>query len=284
MKYLEYQERRKQGTFDFPIAVYHVDDKHPRYQMVYHWHFECELIRIISGSFPLTINSQIYHLHAGDIVFIQDGMLHGGMPENCVYESLVFNMKLLLKDNHICKKQIEAIMNHELLIYQRLPGEDAFLRQITDTLFQAMYTKYAGYEFMVQGSLYLLIGFILEHKLYALRTREKEQLSHRLKQLKQVLGYIEEHYAEEITLETLASIAGMNPKYFCRFFRQITQRTPINYLNYYRIECAREQLLTTDTTITEVALNCGFNDISYFIKIFKKYMGITPKQYVLQKY
>lgn len=284
MKYLEYQERRKQGTFDFPIAVYHVDERHPRYQMVYHWHFECELLRIISGHFLLTINNQLYRLSAGDIIFIQDGMLHGGMPQDCVYESLVFDMKLLLKDNHICRQQVEAIMSHELLIYQKLPGDDLFLRQTTDTLFQAMYAKYAGYEFIVQGSLYLLIGFILEHKLYSLRTKEKEQVSYRLKQLKQVLRYIEEHYAEEITLETLASLAGMNPKYFCRFFRQITQRTPIDYLNYYRIECAREQLSTTDTTITEVALNCGFNDISYFIKIFKKYMGITPKQYVLQKY
>lgn len=284
MKYLEYQERRKQGTFDFPIAVYHVDERHPRYQVVYHWHFECELIRIIRGNFPLTVNNRLYHLHEGDIVFIQDGMLHGGMPDNCIYESLVFNMKLLLKDNHICKNQIEAIMNHELIIHQLLPGENTFLRQVTDTLFQAMYARYSGYEFMVQGSLYLLIGFILEHKLYSLRSKEKEQASYRLKQLKQVLRYIEDHYAEEITLETLASIAGMNPKYFCRFFRQITQRTPIDYVNYYRIECAREQLSTTDMTITDAALNCGFNDVGYFIKIFKKYMGVTPKQYVLQKY
>lgn len=284
MKYLEYQERRKQGTFDFPIAAYHVDQKHPRYQMTYHWHLECELIRIISGNFPLTINNQLYHLHTGDLIFIQDGMLHGGTPKDCIYESLVFDMKLLLKDNHICRKQIEAIINHEMLIYQLLPGDDAFLKQVTDTLFDAMGQKYSGYEFIVQGALYLLIGFILKNNLYSFRSEQEQQISYRLKQLKQVLRYIEDHYAEEITLENLAAIAGMNPKYFCRFFRQITQRTPINYLNYYRIECAREQLSTTDSTITEIALNCGFNDISYFIKIFKKYMGITPKQYMMQKY
>ena len=76
----------------------------------------------------------------------------------------------------------------------------------------------------------------------------------------------------------------MNPKYFCRFFRQITLRTPIDYLNYYRIECAREQLAATDASITEVALGCGFNDISYFTKTFKKYMGLTPRQYMKQTY
>ena len=62
----------------------------------------------------------------------------------------------------------------------------------------------------------------------------------------------------------------------------MTNKTPIEYLNYYRIESACEQLLTTDYSITEVALNSGFNDASYFIKIFKKHRGITPKQYIRQ--
>lgn len=280
MKYLDYQEHRKQGTFDFPIAFYHVEQTHPRYRMPYHWHPECEVIRILKGNFHLTINQQIYHLHTGSIVFIQDGMLHGGIPEDCVYECLVFDMKLLLKDNHICKKQVEAFMNHEMLIHQLLPENSTFLMQIVSDLFTSMFEKYYGYEFIVQGSLYLLIGFILQQKLYSFRSNHEQQLSYRLKQVKKVLRYIEQHYAEQITLEELASIAGMNPKYFCRFFRQIIQRTPINYLNYYRIECAKEQLASTDATITEIALNCGFNDTSYFIKAFKKYMGITPKQYM----
>lgn len=101
---------------------------------------------------------------------------------------------------------------------------------------------------------------------------------------KKVLSYIEDHYTEHITLEDLAKIAGMNPKYFCRFFREMSFRTPIDYVNYYRIERACEQLSTTNTTIIEVALNCGYNDISYFIKTFRKYKGITPKQYLKSEF
>lgn len=284
MKYLEYQEHRRQGTFDFPIAFYHVEKTHPRYLMTYHWHPECEIIRILSGSFDLTVNHKLYHLTAGDLVFIQDGMLHGGTPKDCVYECLVFDMKLLLRDNHICKKQVTDIINHDLLIHQILPGEDENLKKVTLDLFYAMKEKDSGYEFIVQGSLYLLIGSILQKNLYSLSSEHEQTISYRLKQLKQVLRYIEDHYQEEIALADLAAIAGMNPKYFCRFFRQITQKTPINYLNYYRIECAREQLSTTDATITEVAFNCGFHDISYFIKTFKKYKGMTPKQYMKQEY
>lgn len=284
MKYLDYQERRPQGTFDFPIAFYHVEQSHPRYDMPCHWHPECEIIRILKGTFVLTAGEHVYHLEAGDLVFLQDGTLHGGTPSDCVYECIVFDMRLLLKNNHICKRQIESIMNHDLLIEQLLPGEQPALKQVSSMLFNAMHEKYAGYEFMVQGALYQLFGLLLQNNLYTARPEQDSQIHYRLKQLKQVLRYIEEHYAEEITLEDLASLANMNPNYFCRFFRQITQRTPIDYVNYYRIECAGEQLSTTDATITEVALGCGFNDISYFIKTFRKYTGMTPRQYLKQKY
>jgi AraC-like DNA-binding protein len=60
----------------------------------------------------------------------------------------------------------------------------------------------------------------------------------------------------------------------------MTHRTPIDYLNYYRIERACFKLVSTNLSITEVAFECGFNDLSYFIKTFKKYKAITPKQYL----
>ena len=71
----------------------------------------------------------------------------------------------------------------------------------------------------------------------------------------------------------------MSPKYFCRFFRTITQQTPMDYVNYYRIERAARLLSSADWSVTAVGLECGFNDSSYFVKAFKKYKGITPKQY-----
>ena len=87
---------------------------------------------------------------------------------------------------------------------------------------------------------------------------------------------MESSYNKQITLEEMAGSVDMSPKYFCRFFHEMTHRTPIDYLNYYRIERACYQLMTTDQSITEVAYSSGFN----FIKTFKKYKGTTPKQYL----
>ena len=282
MKYLDYQEHRQQGTEDFPIAYYYVEESMPRYYMTYHWHPEYEIIRILDGIFQMTVNHTNYTLEQGDIIFIQDGMLHGGNPLNCVYECLVFDMTPLIRNNRICRNQVEQILNHKIYIHPQLPDDDSEITSTISTLFEAMQKHKTGYEFVVQGSLYQLLGMLLEKQLYSIRPKNELQVTDRLKHLKYVLRYIEGNYTEDIKLEDLASIAGMNPKYFCRFFKQITQKTPISYLNYYRIECAIEQLFTTDASITEVAFNCGFNDISYFIRTFKKHKGITPKQYIKQ--
>ena len=96
----------------------------------------------------------------------------------------------------------------------------------------------------------------------------------------QALEFMESSYNLPLTLEEISGSVNMSPKYFCRFFHEMTHRTPIDYLNYYRIERACYQLITTNLSITEIAYASGFNDLSYFIKTFKKYKGTTPKKYL----
>ena len=98
-------------------------------------------------------------------------------------------------------------------------------------------------------------------------------------QLKQVLEFIEKNYANPITLQELSASVSMSPKYFCRFFSEMTHQTPVDYLNRQRIEEACLQLAATDDSITEIAYRNGFNDLSYFIRTFKKYKGMTPGKY-----
>ena len=95
----------------------------------------------------------------------------------------------------------------------------------------------------------------------------------------QVLEFIEKNYANPITLQELSASVSMSPKYFCRFFSEMTHQTPVDYLNRQRIEEACLQLAATDDSITEIAYRNGFNDLSYFIRTFKKYKGMTPGKY-----
>ncbi len=283
MRYIDYKERRTQGTFNFPIAYYHQTKLSPRYYMTYHWHPEYEIMRILEGSFHLTLGNETKEYHAGDVIFVPDGILHGGNPENCGYDCVVFDLGMLMKDNHACYNTIYNIMNHKIKVNTLLSEKSDRIPEIAEALCLSLSEKKPGYEFMTQAYLYMLIGTIIEEKLYK-EILSDDLTSERLDSIKNVLGYISENYSSSITLDNLAKIAGMNPKYFCRYFRSMTERTPIDYLNYYRIECACEMLSTKNASIKEVAISCGFSDESYFIKTFHKYKGITPKQFTKQRF
>lgn len=281
MKYFDYQEKKQHGSFDFPIEFYNVTPKHPRYNMPYHWHTECEIIRILDGEFSLIINDENILAKKGDIIFIHDGVLHGGTPSNCTYQCIVFDIQTLSKQNNACTKLLSDLINHNKTIYTKISGYSDHIETHSNYLFDSASFKDIGYEFIAQGSLYNLLGYILKHELYTVNENKNiKRTNENLIHFKQVLSLIENNYSNLITLDDLSSACGMSSKYFCRFFFEMTNKTPIEYLNYYRIEVACEELVTTDYTITDIAFNCGFNDVSYFIKTFKKYKDITPKQYI----
>lgn len=283
MKYIDYREHKDQGTFNFPIAFYHEWPQSPRYFMPYHWHTQYEIIRIVSGTFHLTIDNNTVLYHAGDVIFISDGSLHGGTPNDCIYECIVFNLGLLLKDNHACSKAIRDILDHRMLIKTCLSAGSPNILPVVKNICDALSEKKTGYEFITQGYLYILFGIILKDNLYS-EVSDSSISVGRLNSIKNVLEFISENYSSNISLNDLARIAGMNPKYFCRYFRGVTERTPIDYLNYFRVECSCEMLSTRDISVQEAAISCGFNDESYFIKTFHKYKGVTPRQYLNKKF
>lgn len=285
MKYLEYREKRKHGTFDFPIAFYHIEPTHPRYMMTYHWHTEFEIIRILSGDFKLNIEGKSYNGRQGDVFFVRGGALHGGTPVDCRYECIVFDLRILMQDNHICTKQMMGILEHtiEVNVVLNRSWQNYDLNHVVEQLFSSMANRPLGYEFITQGALYQLFGMIVSEHLYK-EVSVKNASDRQLLSFKNVLNYIEEHFSDQISLTDLASEAGMSEKYLCRFFKEMTGRTPIDYVNYYRIESACEMLSTKECSIGDAALSCGYNDLSYFSNNFKKYKGISPRAYITNKF
>lgn len=279
MKYMDYQEQETQGSFHFPIAYYRKSRLSPRYHMQLHWHTHYEILRIVSGTFHLTLDDEFRILEAGDCVFIAGGILHGGIPYDCIYEYIVFDFQQLLRESLANTKTIHAILTQKITVFPYLTDYSPDILPLIANICNALSGRQEGYELAVQGYFYLLIGLLLEHHLYEERACDAMSSDH-LASLKNVLSYIADHYSEHITLNALARIASMNPKYFCRYFKSFTKRTPIDYLNYYRIECACELLSTRDISIKETAISCGFNDESYFIKTFQKYKGTTPKRFL----
>ncbi len=276
MKYQDYKESVARGTFDFPIAYYAVDSTHPRYEMILHWHPEYEIIHVREGELALDLDGTTFSLKAGDFALVTDGVCHSAHPEDCVYECLVLDLSGFVSQNRIDSRHVLSILRHQQTIQPVIPRDSAELMMVLERLFAAMRDLKEGGKLYVQGCLYQFLGLVIRDQLYdpaatGARRRRSQQTS-----LKNAITYIEENYANHITLDDLAKAAGMNRKYFCSFFHNITHRTPVEYLNSYRIEQACDLLLSTDKTVAEIAGECGFNDVSYFTKTFHRYMGITP--------
>lgn len=280
MKYIELIERRQHGSFDFPFAFYDITSAHSRYNMQLHWHKEFEILHVISGNFYLSLDNLHYTLSEGDTAVISGGSLHGGRPENCHYQCLVFDLEFFVKNHCFCADELRAVLLHEQTITPYFSSGDSFVMRCCEGLFSAIQTKASGWQLSFIGSMCSLLGYFLQQNCFINTSSFALKNKKKIKQFKTVLSFISEHYTEKLTLAQLAGSIPMNKNYFCHFFQELTGCTPMEYVNYYRIESACEQLAATDKSITEIAMDCGFSDTSYFIKIFRSYKAQTPRQYL----
>lgn len=282
MHYLDYAEKRVHGTDDFPVAFYHIDCTHPRYEMPFHWHRELEIIRVLKGTFTLYRNHSVQTVGPGDIALVNSGVLHGGSPSDCVYECIVFNPFPLLMHTDTCRQYVRFLTGRHVLLRPFFPAGSEPFCSAADRLFDAMQRGGPGSELVTLGILFELFGLIYQTGSYETQKMDALPDDKSLQLLKPVLEYIDKNYMQPVTLEQLAEIAGMSPRYFCRFFRTFIHKTPIDYLNYYRVEQACSLLTAASVSVTDAAYRCGFNDSSYFVKVFRKYKHLTPRQYQKQ--
>lgn len=278
MKYSEYAELKRHGTKDFPIEYFYVDDKHPRYVMTAHWHKKFEIIRVISGSFDVYLDNVEYNLSEGDVLFIEYGCLHRGIPNNCVYECIVFDINMLRKQqNDAVTSYFLPIIDSSVRIKRVLSKKDDILYSAVNSILYALKHCNPYYELEVYSGLFKLFAQLYSRGYI---TNEAKQIrSRQAEKITALIDWIEDNYTEEITLEMLADKCGISQKYLCRIFKNYTDKTPINFINELRIENACHELSVKKNTVTQAALLSGFNDLSYFSKTFKQHKGITPKQY-----
>lgn len=265
------------GTFGFPIQLYYVDSNHPQYEMPFHWHMECELILVLSGKLNLTVNGTPYVLQKGQSAFIPGEFIHGGTPESCIYECVVFDIERFLAQSPQCVEEYNLSLdsgNTAEMIFDN----SSKCGKIIDELFVNMEKESASYTFVTTGLLWQFVGELLKQKTEC-GADDSASVYRKNKQIKRVLTKIRNDYSKPLTLDDLAKVAHLNSQYFCRAFKEVTGRSPIDYLNYYRIECAAEQLRLPDLSVTEIALSCGFNDLSYFNRMFKRRKNMTPTEY-----
>ena len=263
MKLSLLHEMTSRGTSDFPIEYYKVNKNHPRYHMQTHWHKDIELIRVTSGSLDVQIGDTPYSLKSGDSIYIPGGVAHGAEPDDCEYECIVFSPAIMY-----ATQKIRTILKSKIVCAVKFQKNTD-----VDFVFECFEKSRLGYEFEVISALYKIAYNALQKQ-----DAPKNIIEYRVDKIKPSILYIEKNFSSNISLGELAGECSMSSNYFCKIFKDVTGQTPVEYITTYRIEAACEMLLS-GVSVTDTAYDCGFNDLSYFINVFKRSMGISPKQY-----
>ena len=279
MHYLNYEERRKHGTDTFPLEFYAVDEMHPRYSMPFHWHNETELLYVVKGEFRIFLDQNEFRLYQGDLCYIPSGTMHGGEGINCVYECIYFDAIKFMQEPPLVRRYMSILENKSYRIQNLFNEEQRDILKCAARMFSAARNQEEGWEMLVLAGLFDFFGTVVQKDYRVPVQKEKNERTNILL-INAAIEHIACHYKEPISLDDLARAAALSPKYFCKYFRVVTGKTPIAYLNYYRVERACFLLEQRGSSVTEVALECGFNDVSYFIRCFKKQKGMTPYQYI----
>ncbi len=276
---MDYREKIVHGDEGLPIAVYVIEPDHIRYRMNIHWHPELEILYVRKGTLQLRLNEESHCLRAGDVYLIPGGTIHSGEPEQCSYTCVLVNLSLLMKKSDACMAFANRVSDGSVKILTDLGGQSDAFAHLCEGMRDACLRHGDGYAFEIKGLIFSFFGVILNNGLYGPGTPGISQTEAMTVRMKTVLAYIEKNYAAPLRLEELAQQADMTPNHLCKCFKTVTGMTPFAYLIGCRLSKAQYALKTTDLPVTGIALDCGFNDISYFIRLFRKTYGITPKQF-----
>jgi AraC-like DNA-binding protein len=275
------KEIQKRGTAVFPLQYNFCNTDNPFYDLWIHSHEEFEIVFIHSGNYRMYINDREENLETGDVCVIPGGIVHGDGEEkgSAKYESAVFDVDLVRLHGFSPDNFINEILQGNVTLKYRIPSAQKDVAKVVSMLFDALREQREGWDSVAAGAILILFGLIKKNHLYEEKKLPPTEQRIREKKLDVVLGIIKKNYGNEISLEQLASASGLSPKYFCRIFKEIVGKSPVEYLNWFRINKACAMLRETDEKLSDISVACGFKDFSYFVKIFHRCKGTTPLKY-----
>jgi len=247
-----------------------------------HWHPAIEIIMPLENIYTVTVKQKKYILLPGDIFIIPSGELHClDAPESGVRLIYMFDLGIVSQIRGF--NYLSSYFSNPLLI-NREGFEDIYDRevQLMIKMCDVYFTEDNLREFTVYTYLleflttYAKYQISMEDTEFSFHTNKQKEL---IKKLNKVFDYLNDHYAEDITLAQAAEIAGFSQFHFSRIFKQCSGHNFHNYLWDRRVKAAESLLLKPELPITEIALQSGFTSISTFNRLFRQFKNCTPSEY-----
>ncbi|MFB5682690.1 AraC family transcriptional regulator [Paenibacillus terreus] len=277
--------RSQSGSIHYPYESMIHFGKEPRCLVEPHWHLYIEILYFLSGKAKVYLGGKCHVLGQGDLILIHSHETHSiySLDDKVSYIVVKFDPEILYSTSR-------TILESKYILPFTL-AESSSQRvftepEINDTPIPGMiweiYNEFSAKSFGFELAVRTLICRVF---LWFLRQTHHQhwnwEVAHSLndsdyQMLQKVFEYIDYNYMNDINAQTAARLCNMSYSYFSRRFKAIMGKTFTNYLSYIRITEAEKLLLTTDKSMTDIALEVGFSSSSYFIQQFRKHKDISP--------
>ena len=279
--YFELKENKPHGTKDNPFSIYHIENAGRSFQIPVHWHDEFEIIYVKSGLLTVSISGESYIGKARDAFVVSPGNLHlmGSQTGTVDYFTFLFPLKYISfrTDDMLDDKLLEPLNSGHLMICPRVKDT---AKELCEQLIEIYEAKNDDSESKITTQVrtkIILLQFILE--MWKKGFVIENDTSGRNIVEKEMVSYIQQNFTGKISLKEFGEQFHLSEKYISRYFKEHFHITLSQYITYLRLENAKQLLQDTDLSVTETAMQSGYQNVSYFIRSFKKTYGISPLKY-----
>ena len=284
LEYENYQEKKDHTTLDFPYNTYLCSIPLDFELVPPHWHDEMEIIYIKKGRGIINVDFKEYHVSALTLVFILPGQLHSieqYEDETMEYENIIFDYSMLLskKKDSVYEDFLKPLTHGKITVPTVFSQVYPYVTDLVspiDACDEICKTKPQGYQLFIKSMLFQFF-FILDNRCRNLTTPKNNRKA--IDKMKIILKYVENNYANKITISEIADVIGFSESHFMRYFKETMGTSFIEYLKDYRLTMAARLLQSSEDSILNISAEVGFDNLSYFNRSFKARYGITPRQY-----
>ncbi|MBR1731315.1 MAG: helix-turn-helix transcriptional regulator [Ruminococcus sp.] len=280
-----FHETKIHGSRDFPYAVYKGILPKLFESFPLHWHDEMEIIYVTYGRINVFIERSEYVVDRNEIVFVPPQTIHSIKQHNdeyAVYFTFLFRFSLLEgSGDDICvSKYLEPIYSRRMKMPKYIDSESPLAEKVVpvlDSLIMCSPRFASDSELLIKAKIFEIMYYIKNNCTVA--DKDDENTGHLYDLLKESLLYLEDNYADHITVSEAAAMSNFSASYFSKLFRELTGSSFTQYLKNYRLERATEKIREGNARISDIAISCGFENLSYFTRAFRVKYGVTPKKY-----
>lgn len=276
----------RRESVEIPIIYYKNDMEQT--EIPWHWQDGLEFGLVISGEIEVSVGCERFLLKAGDGFFVNSGALNAcrQLPETtgeCIIRAMVFDPRVVegTQESLFYENYISPLFTNDALKGTALTQNTAWHKEILRLLnksWECCTSDDKENESSIIDMLSQIIFLLSAHSSSDSRIISAKDAKD-AERIKTMLLYIDEHYKDDLNVSILSESAEISESEAMRCFHNMLGTTPIQYVKYYRIRKAAELLKVSDDKIVDIAIDCGFQDMSYFAKTFRETRGITPTDY-----